>query len=313
MMVSIIIDNGLAAMRRDIDVALLRAYVAVAESGGMTNAGRLLNLTQAAVSQQIKRLEDLFERQLFDRTRRQIALTAHGERLFSYARRVVALNDEIYGFMTSPEFEGQVHLGVPHDLISSFMPPILRNFGQAWPRVQVTLVDHNSPVLRERLAAGEIDLTLATEITPQGQNGALLTDRLVWVGAKGGEAYKHDPLPVAIGGGDCAFREPIISVLRQTGRDWRFTCDSRHMEPLLAVVKADLAVIALLTCSIPEGLEVLPTSERMPELPVFHINLHIPDIGGRDLALELARHIRSEFANRFQAATRPGPQTERAA
>ena len=307
----IAIANG-TEMRRDIDTTLLRAFVAVAEAGGMTSAGRLLNLTQAAVSQQIKRLEDLFDCQLFDRTKRQIALTANGERLFSYAQRVVVLNDEIYGFMTSPEFEGEVRLGVPHDLISSFIPPILKSFGQAWPRVQVTLVDCNTPVLLEKLATGKIDLTLTTEVTRDGQHGSLLADRLVWVGAKCGEAYVRDPLPLAIGGEECAFREPAIAALRRVGRSWRFVCDSGHMEPLLAVVQADLAVIKLLACSVPEGLDILP-SDRLPELPIFYINLHIPDIGASELARELARHIRSEFAARFHTNTRPVPETERAA
>ena len=54
----------------NIDTALLRAFVAAAETGGMTSAARLVNLTQAAVSQQVKRLEDTFGRQLFERDRR---------------------------------------------------------------------------------------------------------------------------------------------------------------------------------------------------------------------------------------------------
>ena len=92
----------------------------------MTSGSRILNLTQAAVSQQIKRLEEPFDAELFNRSQRQLALTPAGERLLGNARRILALNDEIWGLMTSPDFEGEVRLGVPHDIVQPFMPPILQ-------------------------------------------------------------------------------------------------------------------------------------------------------------------------------------------
>ncbi len=73
--------NTMPTPLRNIDVALARAFVATAETGGMTAAGRLLNLTQGAVSQQIKRLEVLLQKELFDREHRQLTLTPEGERL----------------------------------------------------------------------------------------------------------------------------------------------------------------------------------------------------------------------------------------
>ena len=89
-------------MARNIDTSLLRAFVAVAETSGMTTAANLLNLTQAAVSQQIKRLEDAFEAPLFERERKGLRLTSAGERLFVKAKRMLALNDDIWAEMTTP-------------------------------------------------------------------------------------------------------------------------------------------------------------------------------------------------------------------
>jgi len=60
---------------RNIDIALLRTFAAVAETGGMTKAAQVLNLTQAAVSQQIKRLEDQFQKIFIDRNRHMLRLT----------------------------------------------------------------------------------------------------------------------------------------------------------------------------------------------------------------------------------------------
>jgi len=82
---------------RNIDTALLRAFVAVAETGGMTRAGQLLNLNQAAISQQIKRLEDMFQVQLFEREKRKVYLSPEGERLLPLAQRMLETNDQVWG------------------------------------------------------------------------------------------------------------------------------------------------------------------------------------------------------------------------
>ena len=106
-------------MPHNIDTSLLRAFVAAAETGGMTSAARLVNLTQAAVSQQVKRLEETFGRQLFERDRRGLRLTPSGERLLVRARRLLALNDEVWALMTAPDFTGEVRLGVLYTQIQT--------------------------------------------------------------------------------------------------------------------------------------------------------------------------------------------------
>src|SRR5262252_10001095 len=102
-------------MRRDIDTALLRAFVAVVETGSVTAAAALLSRTQAAVSQQIKRLEELFGTQLFERHHKRLALRPDGERLLTYAHKLIAHNDEVWGAMSARAYEGEVKLGVPTD------------------------------------------------------------------------------------------------------------------------------------------------------------------------------------------------------
>ena len=102
---------------RNLDVTTLRSFVAVAEAGGVTRAAGFLHLTQSAVSMQLKRLEELLGLELLDRSGRTIALTASGEQLLVYARRMVALNDEVMTRLTDQAYEGQITLGVPHDIV----------------------------------------------------------------------------------------------------------------------------------------------------------------------------------------------------
>ncbi len=96
---------------RNLDVTTLRSFVAVADHGGVTRAAGFLHLTQSAVSMQLKRLEELLGLELLDRSGRTIALTASGEQLLAYARRMVALNDEVMSKLTDQAFEGEVVLG----------------------------------------------------------------------------------------------------------------------------------------------------------------------------------------------------------
>ncbi len=289
-------------MARDIDIGLLRAFVAVADSGGMTKASRLLNLTQAAVSQQIKRLEDLLDLQLFDRSQKQIKLTYQGERLMPYAKRMIMTNDEIWGFMTSPEFEGEVRLGVPDDIVNIFMPTILKTFKQCWPRVQVSLVSKTTPELRELLENGELDLTLTTEEQPGTEDQLMLADPLVWVGAPDGEAHHLRPLPVAFGSERCAFRSPVVDVLSREKRDWQFICEWENMAPLYATLQADMAVAPFLSKTVPNELRILGSETGLPVLPTFYINLYERPAGMSDVSVELMRVIREHFRMQFPLA-----------
>ena len=118
-------------MSRNLDTSLLRAFVAVAETTGMTSAANVLNLTQAAVSQQIKRLEETFGCRLFERDRRGLRLTNPGERLLAKARRMLAVNDEIWAEMTAEVYTGQVRLGIPYDVVNTYLPRIMKSFAQA--------------------------------------------------------------------------------------------------------------------------------------------------------------------------------------
>ena len=285
-------------MNANLDVALLRAFLTVVEAGGVTPAARALHVTQAAVSQQIKRLEDLLEQRLFERTGRRLVLAPAGERLLASAQRLVALNDELLASMRAPAFEGEVRLGVPYDIIASFVPPVLRRFAKAQPRVRVSLVCEDSRVVREQLKSGGVDLCLTTE-TECGRHGETLrTDRLVWVGVPGGDAHTRDPLPVSLGAPTCVFRPVAVEALGKARRDWRAVCEVSRMEPVYAAIEAGLAVAPLLRSSVPDRFEILGRTARLPTLPEFKINLYAPP-GLSPAARDLADHVRASFSTGY--------------
>jgi DNA-binding transcriptional LysR family regulator len=286
-------------MRRDIDIALLRAFVGVVETGSVTAAAALLNLTQAAVSQQLKRLEELFGTDLFERHHKRLSLKPSGERLMAHAQKLIALNDEVWGTMSAPAYEGEVRLGVPHDIVGPYMPPILKRFDKAWPRVRVSLECTTTRALIEMLQQGRVDLTLTTEQHCGANGEILMEDDLVWTGAANGTAHRRDPLPLSIGGATCEFRASLLKAVRDCGRDWRPVCEVSNMEALFASIQADLSVGAFLRGTVPPFLQEV-VDAKLPKMPKFLINMYLPPARQNEVAVELARTIRQEFATRFR-------------
>ena len=282
-------------MRNDLDMALVRAFLTVVEAGGVTRAAAALGVSQAAASQQIRRLEEALDCHLFERIGRRLVLAPAGERLLAQARRLLAMNDEVWSSMRTPSFEGEVRLGVPYDIVGSFVPAVLRGFAKAQPRVRVSLVCEDSKIVREALTSGGVDLALTTE-TDCGRHGETLrTDRLVWVGGSGGDAHLKDPLPVSLGAPSCVFRPVAIEALGKARRDWRAVCEVSRMEPVHAVLEAGLAVAPLLRSSVPARFEILGRDARLPALPEFRINLYAPP-GLSPAARDLADHVRAGFS-----------------
>lgn len=286
---------------RNLDIELVRAFVAVADHGSMTVAGNLLHLTQSAVSQQIMRLERRLDQKLFRRERRGLRLTPAGERLLPRARRLVGLNDEIWAEMTT-RLAGALRLGVPYDLVGAQLAPVLKRFAEARPLVEISLVCATSPALLQALERGEVDIALVEE--PLGAQGGecLGIERLVWVGARAGSAHLKQPLPLSLVAEGCAFRPAVTAALAAQGRDWRTVFESGNIEATTATVRTDLAVTAWLACTVPAELDILGPEAGLPALPPFAISLHLPRSQASEAALELARHLRAGLLRPRQAA-----------
>lgn len=291
-----------AWMARNFDIALIRTFTAVADQGSMTVAANMLHMTQGAVSQQVKRLEEMLGSTLFERDKRGLRLTDAGERLRGNARRLLMLNDDIWADMTERTVQGSVRLGVPYDLVGATLAPVLKSYADRYPQVEISLVCASSPELLEELEKGAIDLCVVEEPFGSSQGECLVVERLVWVGAKGGNAYRKMPLPISMVADTCAFRSSVFAALSSGGRRWRTVFENGNIEATTATVRTDLAVTAWLASTVPADLDILSIEEGLPELPVFAINLHLPKGNAMPPAQELARHIREGLVRPRQSA-----------
>lgn len=261
-------------MRRNLDLTALRALVAVAEYGGVTRAAHVLNLTQSAVSMQIKRLEEMLGLPLLDRSGRGVQMSAAGEQMLAYARRMLSLNDEAVARLTDKEYEGEIVLSVPYDIVYPHIPQVLQRFQAAWPRMKVRLQAVNTRKAKEDFAAGVCDLILTTEdhCDPGGETLTQLP--LVWIGAPGGQVWRQRPLRLALGR-HCAFRAGVLSALDSAGIDWEAAVESDSDRTLEAAVSCDMAVHALLAGTEPPYAERIAHGGALPELTRHFINMYV--------------------------------------
>ncbi|GAB5437755.1 LysR family transcriptional regulator [Falsiruegeria mediterranea] len=281
---------------RNLDITTLRSFVAVADSGGVTKAAGFLNLTQSAVSMQLKRLEELLGLDLLDRSGRGIALTASGEQLLAYARRMVALNDEVIGRLTDQAFEGEVVLGVPHDIVYPAIPRVLKQFSTVFPRMKVQLLSSHSMLLKEQFARGECDVILTTEVDAGPDCETIAELPLRWVGAPDGSAWRQRPLRVAMGR-RCLFRPKVLAALDQAGVTWDLAVETDNDRTIEATVSADLAVHAMLEGTEPRHLVQIESGGALPELPVHKINLYGASGNKGPVVDELLSLVRQSFVN----------------
>ena len=279
-----------------LDPELLRAFVAVAEHRSFTRAAVTLNRTQSAVSMQIKRLEDRLGVELFARTKANVDLSAAGEGLLGYARRILALNEEAVGRLAERKVEGVVRLGVMDDYGTSVVPPLLASFLAGYPRIHVEM----ETGLTASMPAGlgeTYDLVIAMHPTGRGDGEFLRREQAVWATSPSQAVEQQAPLPLALYPQGCLFRKWALEALDAARRPWRMAFVSHSIAAVEAVAAQGLAVTVVKTSTFPPKLRALSDHDGMPRLPVADICLH------RALSLSpagalLAEHLRSGIANR---------------
>jgi DNA-binding transcriptional LysR family regulator len=288
-----------------LDFDLLRTFVTVAETGNLTRAGERLRLSQPTVSLQMKRLEEQLGCPLMERTPRSLRLTAEGETLLSYARRILSLADEAVARLVEPKMQGLVRLGTPEDFATTHLPGVLARFAEAHPNVALEVTTDLTLNLIERFRQGEFDLVLIKR-EPMGPTDGVRVWRepLVWASTRPDPFERSDPLPLVVSPHPCVYRKRATQALDRAGRPWRIAYTSTSLAGAQAAVRAGLGLTVLPKEMVPEDFFIIDTGAGGPDLSDTEIalmtasTLSVP-------AERLATHMVRSLERRESTASRP--------
>ncbi|MCB1376893.1 MAG: LysR family transcriptional regulator [Alphaproteobacteria bacterium] len=281
----------------NLDVDLMKTFLAIADTGSFTRAAEEVHKTQSAVSMQMKRLEELLGRPLFARDGRASRFTPDGERLVEYARRMVAINDEAVSAFTRPDLTGTVRLGTPDDYADRFLPEILARFSRTHPLVTVDVDCTSSATLFERVKRNEMDLALVTFGCDIRTDHPVRREPLVWVASARHSVHLLDVLPIAISHAGCEWRKMVLQALESRHRKFRIAYSSPNSNAVNAAVQSGLAVGAVPELCVRPGMRILSERDGFPALGSFDIGL-VRKPGRSSSAIDaLARHVTESLAN----------------
>lgn len=269
---------------------MLRSFVTIIDTGSMLNAAEQVFVTQSALSLQIKRLEELVQQPLFLREGRRLTLTAAGDLLLGYARRVLALHDEALAAITAGRFTGPVRIGMVQDFADLFLSGLLARFAELHGDAQIFARVAGTAELQQMLDRGQLDLLIG--YAAPGDPRALRTAPAIWFGDSA--LVDKAELPLAVLEKPCRFREAAIAALDAAGRPWRIAVETPNLSALRAAVAGGLGISSRTTLLLRD----LPTIDAslLPALPDVACILARAERGG-----EAIRHLGDLAAELIQA------------
>jgi DNA-binding transcriptional LysR family regulator len=291
-------------MAPTLDPNLLQAFLAVADHRSFTRAATTLNRTQSAVSMQVKRLEEQLQAELFHRSKPNLDLSAAGEQLLGYARRILSLNEEAVGRIREHRVEGRVRLGVMDDYGTILVPPLLASFIANYPLIDVEMETGLTSTMTDRLGK-TYDIVIAMHPEGHSEGELLRREQAVWAASAAHRAEKLDPLPVALYPRGCLFRSWAMQALDEANRTWRLAFVSHSLAAVEAIAAQGLAVTVFKSGTFPSRLRRLSERDGLPPLPGAEIRLHRAQKLSRaatlladHLVASLAEPVRSKVARR---------------
>lgn len=253
----------------DLEIDLLRAFIAVAETGSFTAAAEVISRSQSAVSQKIIRLEEVVGFRVFERTSRALTLTSDGERLLVGARRLMVHVDTFMRDLKVPATVERLRLGISENLVPTHLPRLLSRFCEMYPDIQLELTTGLSNDLLTDYENGLLDVVIAKQKiganTPRGR--IIWREPLVWMAANDYDVETSRPVRLVMMRPPCGYRDIMIEALATVGREWVSACLASNLMGVQAAVAGGLGVTALGASFLQEGMRILPASEKLPTLP----------------------------------------------
>lgn len=251
----------------NLDLDLLRTFVAVADCNTFAAAAVAVCRTQSAVSQQMQRLEQLVEKELFVRHGRNKLLTEQGIQLLGYARKILRFNDEACTSLIFNDLQGELTIGASSESADILLPFLLNRISSAYPRLALDIRIKHNPTIVEMMESQEVDLMLTTQRPAQFASHMLRTSPTLWYCAAEFTLQKSEPIPLVILDEPSPFREMAIRTLDAAQIPWRLAYVASTLAAVRSAVKAGLGITARPVEMMGPELRVLGRADGLPSLP----------------------------------------------
>lgn len=287
---------GQARLMINIPTDLLRTFVSVVDLRSFTRAAQSLGVTQPAVSAQIKRLQMLLDVEVFDKSAPGVTLTAKGEVIVNYARRLLALNDQMIDVTARGNAAARQRIGLAVDYFEGKVLRAVADFRARHPAVRMQIcADHSASLLRD-LRRGDYDLVVAAWNPDEEE----LTRRRwlepsAWGVVSPLVTEADGPLPLIVVGESSLSRRLSVAALEQAGVDYEIVYVAGSFGGLVQAVTAGLGVACWARrLLLQAGVQVVDSSRRLPKAPDVYGGVHLRE-GLEDSGL-------SELADMIAAA-----------
>lgn len=138
----------------------MKIFVTVCRENSITLAAKKLYISQPAVSNAIKELEDYYGTPLFDRISKKLYLTESGKTVYHYAMHISSLFEELENSLNSSKAIGQLKIGSSITIGTHFMPNYVREFSERFPNIQTYVTIDSSDVIEKLVLDNELDFAL---------------------------------------------------------------------------------------------------------------------------------------------------------
>ncbi|MCU6670337.1 transcriptional regulator LrhA [Enterobacteriaceae bacterium H4N4] len=251
----------------NLDLDLLRTFVAVADLNTFAAAAVAVCRTQSAVSQQMQRLEQLVGKELFARHGRNKLLTEHGIQLLGYARKILRFNDEACTSLMFSNLQGVLTLGASDESADTILPFLLNRISSVYPKLALDVRVKRNAFMVDMLQEQEVDLVVTTHRAGQFDCLTLRTSPTHWYCAAEFVLQRGEPVPLVLLDDPSPFRDIVLSTLTAANIPWRLAYVASTLPAVRAAVKAGLGVTARPVEMMSPDLRVLGKSDGLPQLP----------------------------------------------
>lgn len=287
----------------NLDLDLLRTFVAVADLNTFASAAAAVCRTQSAVSQQMQRLEQLVGKELFARHGRNKLLTEHGLQLLGYARKILRFNDEACTSLMYSNVEGSLIIGASDDTADTLLPFLLNRVATLYPRLAIDVRVKRSPLIADMLSHGEVDLAITTAKVDNHPHVILRTSPTLWYCSADYQFQPGESVPLVVMDEPSPFRDMAIEHLTRAGIAWRIAYVASSLSAIRAAVRAGLGITARPIEMMSPDLRVLGETEGLPRLPETHYSLCKDSRCSNELALAIFEAMQTGHQHGLQSGT----------